>query len=112
MVRSAIAGNILDILGDKNKVAITDPVYPVYVDTNVMAGRTGEADENGAYAGLVYLKCTAENGFVAAPPEEHVDVIYLCFPNNPTGAVATRAQLEGWVAYAREHQTRDPAIRN
>jgi LL-diaminopimelate aminotransferase len=98
-------GNILDILGDKNKVAITDPVYPVYVDTNVMAGRTGEADESGAYAGLVYLKCTAENGFVAAPPQEHVDVIYLCFPNNPTGAVATRAQLEAWVAYAREHQS-------
>ena len=98
-------GNILDILGDQNKVAITDPVYPVYVDTNVMAGRTGEADESGAYAGLVYLKCTAENGFVAAPPQEHVDVIYLCFPNNPTGAVATRAQLEAWVAYAREHQS-------
>jgi LL-diaminopimelate aminotransferase len=98
-------GNILDILGAQNKVAITDPVYPVYVDTNVMAGRTGEADENGAYAGLVYLKCTAENGFVAEPPQEHVDVIYLCFPNNPTGAVATRAQLEAWVAYAREHQS-------
>lgn len=98
-------GSILDILGDKNKVAITDPVYPVYVDTNVMAGHTGEADENGAYAGLVYLKCTAENGFVAAPPKEHVDVIYLCFPNNPTGAVATRAQLETWVAYAKDHQS-------
>ncbi|HEY3898336.1 MAG TPA: LL-diaminopimelate aminotransferase [Chthoniobacter sp.] len=98
-------GNILDILGDRNKVAITDPVYPVYVDTNVMAGHTGEADESGAYAGLLYLKCTAENGFVAAPPAEHADVIYLCFPNNPTGAVATRAQLEAWVAYAREHQS-------
>ena len=98
-------GNILDILGDRNKVAITDPVYPVYVDTNVMAGHTGEADESGAYAGLVYLKCTAENGFVATPPAEHADVIYLCFPNNPTGAVATRAQLEAWVAYAREHQS-------
>ena len=97
-------GNILDVLGDQNKLAITDPVYPVYVDTNVMAGHTGEADESGAYAGLVYLKCTAENGFVAAPPQEHVDVIYLCFPNNPTGAVPTRAQLEAWVAYAREHQ--------
>ncbi|EDY21190.1 aminotransferase class I and II [Chthoniobacter flavus Ellin428] len=98
-------GNILDILGSQNKVAITDPVYPVYVDTNVMAGHTGEADESGAYAGLVYLKCTAENGFVAEPPKEHVDVIYLCFPNNPTGAVATRAQLEAWVAYAKEHQS-------
>jgi len=98
-------GNLLDILGDQNKIAITDPVYPVYVDTNVMAGHTGEADASGAYAGLVYLKCTAENGFVAAPPAEHVDVIYLCFPNNPTGAVATRAQLEAWVAYARQHQS-------
>ena len=98
-------GNVLDILGHQNIVAITDPVYPVYVDTNVMAGHTGEADESGAYAGLVYLNCTAENGFVAAPPAGHVDVIYLCFPNNPTGAVATRAQLEAWVAYAREHQS-------
>src|SRR5256885_2305235 len=97
-------GNILDILGQQNRIAITDPVYPVYVDTNVMAGHTGEASESGAYAGLVYLNCTAENGFVAEPPKEHVDVIYLCFPNNPTGAVATRAQLEAWVAYAREHQ--------
>lgn len=98
-------GNILDVLGSRNKVAITDPVYPVYVDTNVMAGHTGEADESGAYAGLVYLKCTAENGFVAEPPKEHADIIYLCFPNNPTGAVATRAQLEAWVAYARAHQS-------
>lgn len=98
-------GNILDILGHQNKVAITDPVYPVYVDTNVMAGHTGDANESGAYAGLVYLNCTAENNFVAEPPKEHVDVIYLCFPNNPTGATATRAQLEAWVAYAREHQS-------
>jgi LL-diaminopimelate aminotransferase len=98
-------GNILDILGSQNKIAITDPVYPVYVDTNVMAGHTGESDESGAYAGLVYLQCTAENGFVAAPPAEKVDVIYLCFPNNPTGAVATRAQLEAWVKYARENQS-------
>lgn len=98
-------GNILDILGEQNCIAITDPVYPVYVDTNVMAGRTGDADDSGAYAGIHYLKCTAENGFVAAPPDEHVDVIYLCFPNNPTGAVATRAQLEAWVKYALEHQS-------
>jgi LL-diaminopimelate aminotransferase len=98
-------GNILDILGRQNKIAITDPVYPVYVDTNVMAGNTGEADASGAYEGIVYLQCSAENGFVAAPPKEHADIIYLCFPNNPTGAVATRAQLEAWVAYAREHQS-------
>ena len=97
-------GNILDILGEGNRVAITDPVYPVYVDTNVMAGHTGEADANGAYAGLVYLPCSEANGFVAEPPAEPVDVIYLCFPNNPTGAVATRAQLEAWVAYARKHR--------
>jgi len=98
-------GNILDILGAQNRVAITDPVYPVYVDTNVMAGGTGEADASGAYAGLVYLPCTEANGFIAEPPAEHVDVIYLCFPNNPTGAVATRAQLTAWVNYAREHQS-------
>lgn len=96
-------GNILDIFGAGNRIAITDPVYPVYVDTNVMAGNTGEADESGAYAGLTYLKCTPENGFVPDIPEEKVDVIYLCYPNNPTGAVATREQLSAWVAYARRH---------
>ena len=96
-------GNILDILSDKNRLAITDPVYPVYVDTNVMAGHTGEANESGAYAGLTYLRGTAENGFIPEPPTEAVDVIYLCFPNNPTGAVATRAQLTAWVEYARKH---------
>ena len=96
-------GFILDILGDKNKVAITDPVYPVYVDTNVMAGHTGPAKKDGSFEGLVYLPCTAENNFVPAPPKEHVDLVYLCFPNNPTGAVATREQLTRWVDYAREH---------
>ncbi|CAN5460057.1 LL-diaminopimelate aminotransferase [soil metagenome] len=98
-------GNILDILGSGNTVAITDPVYPVYVDTNVMAGNTGEADASGAYAGLVYLPCTAENNFVPAIPSGRVDVIYLCYPNNPTGTTATRAQLEAWVAYALEHES-------
>ena len=98
-------GNILDIFGQGNKIAITDPVYPVYVDTNVMAGNTGDADENGAYAGLTYLKCTPENGFVAEIPQEKVDLVYLCYPNNPTGAVATRAQLEAWVKYCRENGT-------
>src|SRR6202171_5966987 len=96
-------GFILDILGDRNKVAITDPVYPVYVDTNVMAGHTGPAKADSSYEGLVYLPCTAENNFVPAPPKEHVDLVYLCFPNNPTGAVATREQLHRWVDYAREH---------
>lgn len=94
-------GNILDIFGEGNVIAITDPVYPVYVDTNVMIGNTGDADEKGAYGGLLYLPCTADNGFVASPPSEKADLIYLCFPNNPTGAVATRQQLEAWVAYAK-----------
>jgi LL-diaminopimelate aminotransferase len=96
-------GNILDIFGPGNRIAITDPVYPVYVDTNVMAGNTGAADASGAYEGLVYLPCTAENQFVPAIPGEAVDLIYLCYPNNPTGATATREQLAAWVAYAREH---------
>ncbi len=98
-------GNILDILGDKNKIAISDPVYPVYVDTNVMAGHTGAANEAGAYAKLVYLPCRPANGFIPEPPKKHVDVIYLCSPNNPTGAAATRAQLEAWVKYALEHKS-------
>jgi LL-diaminopimelate aminotransferase len=97
-------GNILDILGARNRVAITDPVYPVYVDTNVMAGHTGEANESGAFAGLTYLPCTAKNNFVPEPPRGSVDVIYLCFPNNPTGAVATRLQLTAWVNYALTHR--------
>lgn len=96
-------GNILDIFGAGNKIAVTDPVYPVYVDTNVMAGNTGDANEKGEYEGLVYLKCTPENGFVPAIPGERVDLIYLCYPNNPTGTTATREQLEAWVAYALEN---------
>ncbi len=98
-------GNILDIFGSGNKIAITDPVYPVYVDTNVMAGNTGEADEKGAYSGLHYLKCTPENGFVPEIPQEPMDLVYLCYPNNPTGATATRAQLEAWVNYALANGT-------
>ncbi|MDG1897656.1 MAG: LL-diaminopimelate aminotransferase [Fuerstiella sp.] len=94
-------GNILDILGTDNRIAITDPVYPVYVDTNVMAGHTGDADENGRYAGLVYLPVTEENGFVPELPDEPVDIIYLCYPNNPTGTVATKETLQKWVDYAR-----------
>ena len=99
-------GNILDILGSENRIAVMDPVYPVYVDTNVMAGHTGEARDDGSYQGITYLECNAENGFVPQIPserDEKADVIYLCFPNNPTGAVATRDQLEAWVAYARKH---------
>jgi LL-diaminopimelate aminotransferase len=96
-------GNILDIFGDHNTIAVTDPVYPVYVDTNVMAGHTGDANEQGEYAGLVYLPITAENQFTAQIPTQKVDLIYLCFPNNPTGAVATKAHLQDWVNYAKAH---------
>lgn len=97
-------GNILDILGGQNQLGISDPVYPVYVDTNVMAGHTGEADESGAYAGITYLPCTPANNFIPEPPKNKVDVVYLCSPNNPTGAVATRAQLQAWVDYALKHR--------
>lgn len=98
------SSNILDILGPENRIAVTDPVYPVYVDSNVMAGRTGEADELGRYCGLSYLPITAANGFTAEIPTEKVDLIYLCFPNNPTGAVASKAQLKAWVDYARANE--------
>ena len=95
--------NILDILGHQNRIAITDPVYPVYLDTNVMAGHTGNANDAGQYEGIVYLPCTAENNFVPAFPAEKADIIYLCYPNNPTGATATREQLANWVTYAKEN---------
>ena len=97
-------GYVLDILGDQNKVAVPDPVYPVYVDTNVMAGHGGPARKDGSYEGILYLPCTAENGFVPDPPVEHADLVYLCFPNNPTGAVASREQLSRWVDYAHKHE--------
>jgi LL-diaminopimelate aminotransferase len=96
-------GNILDVLGAQNRVAVSDPVYPVYVDTNVMAGHTGPADDSGAFAGITYLPCHEGNGFVPEVPSEPLDVIYLCSPNNPTGAVATREQLRAWVDYALRH---------
>ncbi|MBW2504745.1 MAG: LL-diaminopimelate aminotransferase [Deltaproteobacteria bacterium] len=95
--------NILDIFDLGNKVAICDPVYPVYNDTNVMVGRTGEADEHGYYAGIHYMPCTKENHFTPEIPTEKVDVIYLCYPNNPTGTVATKAGLKKWVDYARNN---------
>ena len=96
-------GNILDVFGPDNVVAITDPVYPVYVDTNVMAGRGGRLDDSGRFSGLVYLPVTAENDFVPALPTQHVDLIYLCYPNNPTGTVATRETLARWVDYAKRN---------
>jgi len=95
-------GNILDVFGPENVVAVTDPVYPVYVDTNVMAGRGGRLDDSGRFSGLVYLPVTAENDFVPALPTRHVDLIYLCYPNNPTGTVATRETLSRWVDYAKQ----------
>ncbi|PLZ11838.1 LL-diaminopimelate aminotransferase [Fischerella thermalis] len=96
-------GNILEIFGKNNTIAVTDPVYPVYVDTNVMAGNTGNSNDKGEYEGLVYLPITAENNFTATIPSQKVDLIYLCFPNNPTGAVATKEHLKAWVDYAKDH---------
>lgn len=96
-------GHILELLGGGNRVVIADPVYPVYVDTNVMVGNTGEALEDGGYGGIVYLPCTPANGFVAAPPAERADLIYLCYPNNPTGAMIDHRQLRAWVDYALEN---------
>lgn len=97
-------GNIQEIFATEGlQLAIPDPVYPVYVDTNVMAGRTG-ANLDGRYEGITYLECTPANGYVPAIPGTASDLIYLCFPNNPTGAVATREQLTAWVAYAKAHK--------
>lgn len=96
-------GNVQELFARDIQVAVQDPVYPVYVDTNVMAGRTGPA-QDGQYEGLTYLSAGFENDFVPEPPEETVDLIYLCFPNNPTGSVATHEQLARWVEYARRNK--------
>lgn len=96
-------GNIGDILSRANRIAVTDPVYPVYVDTNVMAGRGGHLLPDGHWSNIEYLPCTAENDFVPSLPTGNPDVIYLCYPNNPTGTTLTRAQLAEWVAYCRSH---------
>ena len=93
-------GNIQELFGQDVKIAVPDPVYPVYVDTNVMAGRTG-ANVDGRYDGLIYLEGNAANGFVPSPNGLKADVVYLCFPNNPTGATATKAQLQEWVDWAK-----------
>lgn len=95
-------GNIGDILSVDNKVAVCDPVYPVYVDTNVMAGRAGDF-VNGAWSNIYYMPCTAENNFLPSLPTEKVDIIYLCFPNNPTGMAITKTELKKWVDYANEN---------
>ena len=95
-------GNIVDIFGQDNVVAVCDPVYPVYVDSNAMAGRAGEYDGE-KWTNIVYMPCTMENNFVPALPERVPDLIYLCFPNNPTGTTATKQQLQQWVDYANEH---------
>jgi LL-diaminopimelate aminotransferase len=98
-------GNIQEIFAQDNVVAVSDPVYPVYVDTNVMAGRTGGPAGQGRYERIVYMPCTVENGFVPDLPDKKVGLVYLCFPNNPTGAVATKQQLERWVNYARDNKS-------
>jgi LL-diaminopimelate aminotransferase len=95
-------GNFQELFSQDARVAVPDPVYPVYVDTNVMAGRAG-AWKEGRYDGLVYLDSTSANNYVPSPPAGQVDLIYLCFPNNPTGVTATREQLAAWVSYAREN---------
>lgn len=97
------SGNIQELFAQEIRIAVPDPVYPVYVDTNVMAGRTGPF-QDGQYQGLVYLPCTPENQYTPALPTEPVDLIYLCFPNNPTGAVVDKPTLQQWVDYAREHK--------
>ncbi|MCM1309298.1 MAG: LL-diaminopimelate aminotransferase, partial [Butyrivibrio sp.] len=97
------SGNIQEILGLDNKIAVGDPVYPVYVDSNVMAGRTGSYDANtGMWSNVIYMPCLEENGFAPKLPTEAPDIIYLCFPNNPTGATVTRDELQKWVDYANE----------
>ncbi len=97
------SGNIQEIFASDATLAVTDPVYPVYVDTNVMAGRTGAADDAGTYAGVLYLPCTEANGFNPELPSRPVDIVYLCYPNNPTGTCADRATLKRWVDWAREN---------
>jgi LL-diaminopimelate aminotransferase len=98
-------GNIQEIFSTNCKIAVTDPVYPVYVDTNVMAGRTGVAGEDGRYGNLIYLPCTKENGFEPDFPKEPVDLIYLCYPNNPTGTTITKDRLKQWVDYAQKNKS-------
>lgn len=99
-------GNIVDIFGKDNKVAITDPVYPVYLDTNVMSGRSGNFNQDsGKYEEILYMSSTENNNFVPELPKEKVDIIYLCYPNNPTGTTLKKEELEKWVKYAKENKS-------
>lgn len=98
-------GNILEIFGMNNTIAVQDPVYPVYVDTTVMGGRTGAMQASGYYENIVYMPCTAENNFTPELPTQKVDLIFLCFPNNPTGTTSTRENLQKWVDYARANNS-------
>ena len=99
------SSNILDIFGDDNLIAVTDPVYPVYVDSNVMTGRTGESLKDGTYEGLTYLAINENNNFLPEIPKNKVDILYLCFPNNPTGATITKKELKKWVDYANKNNS-------
>jgi len=99
------SGNIQEIFGSACTIAVTDPTYPVYVDTNVMAGRTGDANPDGTYEGIRYLPATEANDFAPAPPDEAIDLVYLCSPNNPTGSVISRAKLTAWVEWARRNDS-------
>ena len=97
-------GNIQELLGQDCVIGVSDPVYPVYIDSNVMAGRAGTKAQDGRWSNILYMPCSVENGFVPSPPQgQHIDVVYLCFPNNPTGAVIDREDLERWVRFALEN---------
>lgn len=98
-------GNIQEIFSTDSKIAVADPVYPVYVDTNVMAGRTGEIGPDGRYSNLIYMPATKENGFQPEIPKEKADIVYLCYPNNPTGTVTTKESLKAWVEYAKKNNS-------
>ncbi|MCD7901846.1 MAG: LL-diaminopimelate aminotransferase [Bacteroides sp.] len=98
-------GNIGDILRHDNSIGVTDPIYPVYIDSNVMVGRAGVLQEDGKWSNVVYIPCTSENDFIPEIPDKRIDILYLCYPNNPTGTTLTKEQLKNWVDYALENDT-------
>lgn len=98
-------GNIGDILRHDNSIGVTDPIYPVYIDSNVMAGRAGDLQNDGQWSNVVYMPCTMENNFVPQIPDRRIDIVYLCYPNNPTGTVISKSELKKWVNYALENDT-------